>query len=144
MSTQTSTLKIEYINNIAISKKRGVIFLIFTQLEADDFLFPIYNYENNSKRSNVMKWLDKQKIDYQPCYVSEDSYLKNIYEGALYLDVIWNKNHNYKLLSEYFGDISSGNKVDGVLLTYLTLYGTQNKNRLEQKTIPNNFWDNEK
>lgn len=101
---------IPYIHDIAIEKERAVLLITF---EFSDGC----NYRNSPIRENLIKWLEQQKIEYQPATVQEYSYL-----GELYVDVPFDPNNSmYKVLVEHLENEDGSPKVEGVYFHYLPL-----------------------
>ncbi len=114
---------IEHIDAIARKKRRGVLFLDFSQ-EGSAPLFDSFNlnWENLPIRQQVIAWLEQNQIGWSHCGYFADVNLMGGYQGRIYLDVSLNiQDPTYKKLSRYLETPEGKMKLAGVKFQYLPL-----------------------
>ncbi|ESK38727.1 hypothetical protein P256_01546 [Acinetobacter nectaris CIP 110549] len=106
---------VPYIYDIAIEKNRGVLFISFKDLNANEFIR--FRYPDHTPRTELIDWLKHQKINFSAAVLDYYNYL-----GELYIDVPYNPNDpTYKTLSEHLETKDGHPKIEGVYFYYLPL-----------------------
>lgn len=103
---------IQHIDAIAREKERDVLFIHFEEFE---------HGATNSKRQELMTWLEQNEIPYQECMGLEEESVIESYMGDLYIDVPFDiANPLFNKLSEHLEDEEGEMKIDGVLFFTLS------------------------
>jgi hypothetical protein len=88
---------LEHIDAIARQKQRDVLFITFF---TDENPFP--DYKNLPIRSQIIEWLDDQKIDCMPCGEWADENSITSYRGTIYINIPYDEeNQDFKKLQGY-------------------------------------------
>ena len=124
---------IKNIDKIAREKQRDVLYIAF-----DEKVHPSYDYENNPKRIEFIKWLESNDIPYLFCeYIASESGWES-YRGQLYIDIPMDENNpKYKLLNNHLEYEDGSFKIEGIKYMYVPLEMAM-KNAHHDKP---GFWD---
>lgn len=105
----------QHIDAIAREKNRDVLFVHFENYEEND-------QNPDSKRQNVLNWLEQNNIPYVPCMGLEEEGLVDSYLGDIYIDIPFDlENKQYLVLSDYLEDEHGEMKIEGVYFFVLYL-----------------------
>lgn len=116
---------IDYIDQIARKKKRGVLFIEFHWLDSDENNLVFndhYDYESDKTRRRVINWLDSMKIKWLPCaeYGNEDAMVP--YMGQIYIDLPFDEsNVKYRCLDRYMHKRDGSPRFQTVRFCFLSL-----------------------
>jgi len=110
-------IAIKHIDKIAREKQRDVLFVEFYKT-----VFSTRNYEKYEERTNLIKWLDENKIGYELCaHIANDNVMR-AYRGQIYIDLVYDESdEKYILLNEYLENPDGTPKMPGVMFYNLTL-----------------------
>jgi hypothetical protein len=127
---------IEHIDAIARKKGRDVIFVTFP--ECDVWEFPHMDYEVCAARKTVIRWLDKNHIEWKLCasYASENGF--ESYSGQIYIDVPYEPdNPLYQKIESFLENPDGTPKIEGTIFWLLPLeQAMENKHHDEP-----GFWE---
>jgi len=131
---------IEPIDRIARLRKRDVLYLTFFKPSNDSLVVDEFDWRNCTRRKLVIRWLDKNGIDYEPCQICWHSgLLAYPYHGQLYLNIpIDPDDFNFQKLEKLL-DSESGEMKFRYVNFYCLPLNTAMKNAHHDEP---GYWDN--
>ena len=117
---------IEHIDAIARKKQRTVLSIVFHPethcFDDNSDSWWDYNYEKDSRRKTVLKWLDKHGIHWQMCgHVANENALLP-YLGNIYIDVPFDESDpQYQLVRDYLENPDGTPRDERIRFYYLPL-----------------------
>ena len=117
---------IEHIDAIARQKQRGVLYLEFhlgTFGDHDDRSWLDYNYCQDARRTEVIKWFDENGIAWQMCgHFANECIICCPHLGQIYIDVPYDENDpQYQLVRDYIEFPDETMRYENVRWYYLPL-----------------------
>jgi hypothetical protein len=113
---------IQYIDAIARKKGRDVLFVTFPACEPG----PLRDrgqrtdYQDCTVRNELITWLDRNGIEWEPCGPFANPNRMVSYWGQLYLDVPYDVNDPvYQNLADHLENPDGTGKIDGIQFCYL-------------------------
>ncbi|NNH00825.1 hypothetical protein [Acinetobacter sp. ANC 5414] len=108
---------LKYVDQIAREKGRDVLFAAF-----DKEIYPDYDYEKWTNRTQLIDWLENNKIGYIECFnVAVENYMES-YRGEIYIDVCYDENDpTYIKVQNYLENSDGSPRISGVLFYLLPL-----------------------
>lgn len=114
---------IDYIDDIAKRTKRPALFLTFqniprknmsdTEIEEMeiDSLLGVVDWHSHPSRNSIVRWLNKNKIQWKPCAGISSSNMDLGYQGQIYIDIPYDhkkplsgQHYKFKRLTQFIED----------------------------------------
>ncbi|MBN3813352.1 hypothetical protein [Paraburkholderia sp. Ac-20347] len=113
----------EHIDAIARKKRRDVLFIEFYRVDAKGkrgCLVAGFDWPRLTMRQQIIEWLDKRRIEWEPCSHAEVPALIMSYRGQIYIDLPFDRGVSaYRELEAFFGKPNGKMRVSGVRLCRL-------------------------
>jgi hypothetical protein len=135
---------IQYIDEIAREKQRDVLYIKFVPencgIHDSMITWLKHDYRHQSRRAEVLSWLDTHDIPWQMCgWVADENIIECPYFGDVYIDIPFDENDpQYQIVRDYLENSDGTMRDEHVYFCYLPLAKAMENAHHDEP----GFWEN--